>query len=486
MLRTLRGQLIFSHILPTLIIIPLMGIALLYFFESWVIIPSYQRQLRDDAFVIARIARAQPQIFSNASTAHDLVQDLGLQSATRVMIISPDGKLLASSSTSDDSRLGQILAQNGIPQALSGAFTEHVDFSKTLDGDVVDIFMPVIGQDNQVIGIVRLSYRYMTVLDQLVEMRYLIVLILTLGALFSAILGYLLAISIANPIHNVTHAINDLASGVRAEPLAIEGTTEIKTLETSANILLMRLRELQKSRRQLLSNLVHELGRPLGGLQISLQVLRDGAKEDPKVLDELLTGMLTETSLLKRLLEDLAHLHDQVIGTLELDYEEVDLSTWLPVVIQTSHERALRKGLKWCQEIPTNLPRIVIDPHRIAQVIGNLITNAIKYTPKGGSVIISAGENEDNDRVWMRISDTGPGIPVEEQHKIFEPLYRGKNNKRIQQGMGLGLSIAKDLVEAHHGQLELASTPGEGSQFTIYLPKDFKIDSGTGNTIQQV
>jgi signal transduction histidine kinase len=476
MLRTLRGQLIFSHILPTLIIIPLMGFALVYFFETELILPSYQRQLRDDAFVIARLANSQPQVFSNASLAQDLVKDLELESATRVMIIAPDGKLLASSNNNDAYRLGQVLTDDGVAQSRSGAFAEHVDYSRTLDGDIVDIFVPVTGQDNRLIGIVRLSYRYMTILDQLVELRYLILVILTIGAIISALLGYLLAISIANPIRDVTHAINDLASESRAELLVVQGTEEIKTLEVSANYLVTSLHQLQASRKQLLSNLVHELGRPLGGLWISIQVLRDGAKNDPQVLDELLAGMAMETSLLRRLLEDLSHLHDQIIGELELNFQEVELSTWLPTVVQVAQERALQKGLHWGMEIPEDLPKICLDPERIAQVIGNLTANAIKYTPRGASVGVSAGEA--GDKVWIRVSDTGNGISTEEQDKIFEPLYRGKNHKRIRQGMGLGLSIARDLVEAHHGQLELVSTPGEGSQFTVYLPKEFKKDPG--------
>ena len=104
----------------------------------------------------------------------------------------------------------------------------------------------------------------------------------------------------------------------------------------------------------------------------------------------------------------------------------------------------------------------------MAQAVGNLVSNAIKYTPPQGSVTVSAGSQE--GEVWLRVSDTGPGIAAEEQARIFAPFYRGPVSGRFPQGMGLGLSIARDLVTAHGGRLTVESAPGAGSQFTIWLP----------------
>jgi signal transduction histidine kinase len=109
-----------------------------------------------------------------------------------------------------------------------------------------------------------------------------------------------------------------------------------------------------------------------------------------------------------------------------------------------------------------------LDPDRLAQVVGNLLSNAIKYTPQGGTVSLAAGAGA--DEVWIRISDTGPGISADEQARIFAPFYRSQLNRRFPQGMGLGLSIASSLVAAHGGRLELDSAPGQGSHFTVRLP----------------
>ena len=117
MFKTLRGQLVLSHILPSLVVIPLMGIALVYFLESTFILPRLEDQLADEAILITNFARAKPEIFNDVQLARSLLEDLGLQTATRLMILDPEGRLLASSDAEDDSRLNQVLADNAIEQA---------------------------------------------------------------------------------------------------------------------------------------------------------------------------------------------------------------------------------------------------------------------------------------------------------------------------------------------------------------------------------
>ena len=116
-----------------------------------------------------------------------------------------------------------------------------------------------------------------------------------------------------------------------------------------------------------------------------------------------------------------------------------------------------------------HLPSIHGDPMRLAQVFGNLASNAIKYTPQGGSVWISTGANK--QQIWVRFKDNGSGIPVQEHELIFEPFYRGQQGRKIKQGMGLGLSITRDILHAHGGEIELVSAQAGGSQFTVWLPR---------------
>ena len=168
------------------------------------------------------------------------------------------------------------------------------------------------------------------------------------------------------------------------------------------------------------------------------------------------------------LLDDLARLHGQVLGPVELVREPVSLSGWLPLILPPWRAAAEEKGLRWQVDVPSGLPTLSLDADRMARALGNLLSNAIKYTPTGGSVSLAA--DLDGGEAWIRVSDTGPGISAEEQERIFEPFYRSKRDRRFPQGLGLGLTIARDLVEAHGGRLELSSTLGQGSEFTVRLP----------------
>jgi signal transduction histidine kinase len=334
---------------------------------------------------------------------------------------------------------------------------------------LLDVLRPVIDPERQqVIGIVRLTYRLASAFELFTQFRYLIIFVLVFGLLLGAVLGSLLAFNISRPVRQVTQAIYDLAQGVRNEPLNEEGPEEIRAQIRAVNYLVERLRSMEEARRQLLANLVHELGRPLGALRSAIQAIGKGAGRDPKLLDELTAGMEEETVQLEHVLGDLAHLHGQVLGPLELNRQGIEVEEWLPRALRPWEEMAHAKGLKWTVNIPPDLPLVYADPVRLMQVIGNLTSNAIKYTPAEGAVAIEAGQQ--GEMLWIAIQDTGLGIPPDEQEKIFVPFYRGSQDRRIKQGMGLGLTIARDLVQAHGGRITLESESGRGSKFTVWLP----------------
>jgi signal transduction histidine kinase len=210
------------------------------------------------------------------------------------------------------------------------------------------------------------------------------------------------------------------------------------------------------------------VGRPIGALQAAIQALLSGADQDPEMRRELLEGMHAEVNRLHPLLDNLTNLHDQILGTMELNRQSIKLSEWLPRTIGPWREAAQEKELNWRADIPLNLPTINVDPDRMAQVLGNLLSNAVKYTPSGGDVSVSAGTEK--EQVWIEVQDTGPGLSEKEIARIFEPFYRSQPGRRFPQGMGLGLTIAQDLIVAHGGQLFVNSQPGQGTKFTIQLP----------------
>jgi signal transduction histidine kinase len=468
-LDSLRNRLVLSHIIPMLIMIPIVGIALVYLLETQVLLPQLAAKLVGDARLLNEITRSEYELWGNPYFFQLMLSRVQLDPDVRVMFLTPDGSMLYSSDPQDADRLGERVGTAGLSRAQQGQEAVMTNYSiLRLNNVLIDVLSPVIDSRQELVGIVRVTYQIASLYELLSQFRNLIAIVLVLGLLLGAVIGSLLAVTIGRPVQRVTRAIYDVASGVSAELLPEEGPQEMRNLSRAVNHLVGRLTSLEQARRRLLANLVHELGRPLGALRSAIHALSTGAGGDPQLVSELAVGMDEETARLQQVLEDLAHLHDQVLGTLEMNLAPVALGEWLPRLLIPWQEAALEKRLEWQVQIPADLPTIQADAARLAQVVGNLASNAIKFTPPGKSVSVSAGVEE--EMAWIKVSDTGPGIPLEEQGKIFTPFYRGDQGKRIKQGMGLGLSIARDLIEAHEGKLEVQSQPGLGSQFTIWLP----------------
>ena len=330
------------------------------------------------------------------------------------------------------------------------------------------MFTPVYDLNGKLIGIIRMTTRVVTVSDEIYQLRYLLGAILLFGVLAGIGLGSYLAVSINRPIQRTKRSIQALVDGERHVHVEEQGLEETRTLAKAFNSLVDQLNNLEQARRQLLANLVHELGRPLGAIRSAIQALLKGADQDPQLAADLLIGMEGETARLQRLLENLAGLHEQTLGKLELNFLPVRLVEWLPSVLSPWEAAAREKGLIWDEKIEPGLPSVKIDPDRVAQALGNLLSNAIKFTPTGGQVCTTIEMG--GGKLIMQVSDTGPGIPVEEQEKIFQSFFRGGQGRRIVQGMGLGLNIARDIITAHGGEIILTSLPGSGSSFELQIP----------------
>jgi signal transduction histidine kinase len=315
---------------------------------------------------------------------------------------------------------------------------------------------------------VRLTRQLASIYEHVVRLRYVILGALAVELLLGAIVGWLLALKLADSLTIVTESVHKLATEAQPELLPVKGSDEVRRLVHAFNTLAQRLRGTEETRRQLLANLVHELGRPLGAMLSAIQALLSGGDEDPAFRRELLEGMQSEVRRLQRLLGDLTQLRDRLSGGLTLNRRPTALSEWLPQMLGPWREAAQEKGLEWQISLSPDLPAMEVDPDRLGQALGNLLSNAIRYTPAGGTVSVDG--NSDGDAVWIRVSDSGPGIAPEEQGHIFEPFYRAQAGRRFPQGMGLGLTITHDIAQAHGGRLEMDSTPGQGSRFTLRLP----------------
>ena len=470
MFRTLRSRFILSHILPLLITVPLIGILLIYLLEVHILLPTLTNELIQQAQLVVDLTRDQPGVWGHPDQAQSFVARVHVPADSRLMLLDQRGRVLASSNPRDVSSLGQLLNYPGLNQVAAGTLLTHEDYSASLQSEVADAFVPVTQSDGAVMGIVRLSYQLNSVYARFAQLRWLIGGVLLVAVLLGAGLGYLLAVHLARPIRQMTQAVNQLASAQQPAPLPEPAPVDIGTLAHSVNLLTERLRGLEAARRQLLENVVHELGRPLGALQSATQALLSGADEDLALRRELLVGMDNEIRRLRRLLDDLAAHYVQLLGPIELRRKTIQLADWLLLLLAPWREAAQQKGLHWQVSLPADDLRLSADPDRLAQAIENLVSNAIKYTPAGGSILIAV--ETDRAGVSIHVQDTGSGIAPLDQSRVFEPFFRGQAMRRFPQGMGLGLTIARDVVTAHGGRIAFTSTIGQGTRFTIWLPLD--------------
>ncbi len=478
-MRSLRGRFILSHILPTLVVIPLMGILLVYLLETQVLLSNLSTEVTGQAELIAQLAMEYNSVWVDPVQAQIFVDHFSTIVTARIMLLDSQGHLLASSDPQDINHIGQVLDLPGLPDVQSGKIDERRTYSRSLSTNVVDVLVPVSRVPGKVEGVVRLTHQLSTVVDRFQRLRYLIAGVLLAGLVLGGALGWGLALDLEKPLARVTGAVSQIAKGEPLPPLPDGGPTEISNLSQAVNSLVGRLHTMEQGRRQLLANLVHEIGRPLGALRSAVEALQGGAIEEPALRQELLTGMGEEINRLERLLEDLSHLYTQFIGPMELSRKPVILGEWLNTTLATWSTAAREKRLNWETSFPKDLPIMYIDPDRMAQALGNLVSNALKYTPPGGTVSVIAGVGEINPTnepagerkpyLWIQVADTGQGIAIPDQELVFTPFYRGAGT-RFPQGMGLGLTIARDLVSAHGGRLTLESQAGKGSKFTIWLP----------------
>jgi two-component system sensor histidine kinase BaeS len=216
----------------------------------------------------------------------------------------------------------------------------------------------------------------------------------------------------------------------------------------------------------MVADAAHELRTPLSNIRGYLEAIRDGIKKPDastiRSLDE-------EASALSRLVDDLQELSLADAGELKLICRREDISRLINEAVAALQSQAAAKGLVLAANLPEKLPLINIDPHRIKQVLRNLLENAVAHTSRGGRITIEA--RQEGGQIKVSVVDTGEGIPAKDLPNIFERFYRvDKSRARATGGSGLGLTIAKRLVEAHGGRIEARSKLRKGSRFTFTLP----------------
>jgi len=290
------------------------------------------------------------------------------------------------------------------------------------------------------------------------------------GALFAGAVAILVTLGMSDrilrPIERLTAAAQRMEKGDLSVRVPVDSQDEIGKLAHAFNAMASSLAMQEQLRRNLVSDVAHELRTPLTNLRGYLEAVRDGLiQPDAGLIDNL----YEETMLLNRLVSDLHELAQAEAGQLNLVRRPVRVDEIVHRVAEAFNWQVESKGLTLRVDVPADLPLVDVDPERIGQVLRNLLSNAILHTPAGGEIDIVARAG--GKWVTVAVKDTGEGIPPEHLPLVFDRFYRvDKSRSRLTGGVGLGLAIAKQLVEAHGGDIHVESRVGEGSTFTFTLP----------------
>lgn len=290
-----------------------------------------------------------------------------------------------------------------------------------------------------------------------------------LALALSTLLAVVVSSSVVRPLKKMNKAMQRIAGGKYDERIPVEGTLEMQTAANAFNNMAERVEASKEMERDFVANVSHELKTPLTSIQGYAQAILDGTAADERSRAHASGVIVEEARRLHRLVLDLLDLARMDSGRLQFERSPIKPVILLQNILEKFRVQALEKGVTLESDLEP-LPVIVGDGDRLAQVFTNLVDNAIKHTPEGRSIRVTA--ITDRGRIKVHVHDQGEGIPVEDLPRIFDRFYQVDKSRRRQKGKGsgLGLAISREIVEAHNGSISVESSPGEGSRFTVDLP----------------
>ena len=292
------------------------------------------------------------------------------------------------------------------------------------------------------------------------------ILIGAIGAmLVSLVLGGLLARSLTSPLHALAEATRRVAQGALGIQVPVRSNDEIGQLTGSFNRMSADLEQSNRLRKQMTADIAHDLRNPLSILLGYTEALSDGKLSGTT---EIFDTMHDSAGQLSRLVDDLRTLSLADAGELPIQPQATPPAAMLERARQSYSAKAEAQGVALQVSAAEDLPTVKVDPERMAQVLGNLVSNALRYTPPGGLIELSA--SQEGKQVLLRVRDNGAGIAPQDLPNVFNRFYRGDTSRQNNGDAGLGLTIAKSLVTAMGGEIGVESQLGEGATFTMRFP----------------
>ena len=301
-----------------------------------------------------------------------------------------------------------------------------------------------------------------------------------IALLLSLAVAFFFARWIADPLQKVVVAARTVPL-VEIDPVALRGPQEVQELTRAFNSMTARTQASQKSQRDFVANVSHELKTPLTSVQGFAQAILDGTADTEEACQQAAQVIYDESERMRRMVLDLLDLAKLDAGTADMIMSPVIIPALLSSIREKFMPQSQKAGVDIKVEIAPNLPVLSADGDRLAQVFTNLVDNALKFTPSGGLIILRAEVLDDKTisrqigsrrEMCISVSDTGEGIPPESREHIFDRFFQADSSRKggLNHGAGLGLAIVHEIVQAHGGKIGVRSRLGEGTTFEVLLP----------------
>ncbi len=463
MFRSLRTRLLITYFLITGLVLALVGVSfLLFLLNNPIFTQLTYNRLENVVDTISVGVSSRGLSASDADLFQKAVKQIDIRFNVRAMVINQRGEVLADSRPEEGFSTEDVFSniiQGQDP--LRGEYRDNSNIRWLWVGSTLNMERTLI------VSVPRA--RLLSLRQHVDDVLKPILQAGAIGLLFSIVVAWLISRWIAAPLQRMSNAALAVAEGDYRQTLDLDGPQEVQNLANSFNAMVQKVMTSQQVQRDFLANVSHELKTPLTSIQGFAQAMLDGAAVDGEARDHAARVIFEESDRLRRLVEDLLDLARIDAGQIEFKRESVDMQALLKSVVDRLVIPARKKDVILENRVG-ELPPMIGDGDRLAQVFTNLVDNAIKHTPSGRKVTVHA----DSAQGWISIhvDDAGAGIPDEDLSRIFERFYQVDKARRggKGRGVGLGLAISRQIVDAHGGRIVAQSAIGKGSRFTVQLP----------------
>lgn len=462
----IRARLVTSHFALVLLIIAVVGFVSLGLVRDF-ILRSARDTLEQQAAQIAEVADA-PQFVEGRSgglAPVALVRLISRLTAADFLLIGPDGRVVRGSERL--SGVVGVVLPEPVRRAVAGGSVSSTTWRDPLGRLSVVAVAPLI-HGGQPAGAVVLVRPVTEVARTTARVISFFLLASLLGLALSLVVSLVLARTLTRPMRELETATGRLAAGDFDQRVPVRADDELGRVARGFNHMAARLGELKRERQELYASVSHELRTPVTSIRGFAQALEEGVGT-PAENRRHLAIIQEESARLERLVNDLFQLARLEAGQITFEWQRVDLGRLAGQAVEKLRTQAEQNGVTLAFIGPEHELGVRADPDRIDQVLGNLVQNALRFTPRGGQITVRA--ERDADRGQVSVSDTGPGIPEKDLELVFDRFYTvDRSRARSKAGTGLGLAIAREIVEAHGGVIRAGRAEEGGALLTFTIP----------------